>query len=100
MFLLFIANLVGHLFLSEEGNKHPISCTVECIENGIPASVVVWFLMYLVEKQAVKAKKSSKVSTWAKKPLSDDLSARCVYIHYWSAFFLLVAYMLLVTVSS
>ena len=53
-------------------------CTIQYIENGISASVVVWFLVYLVEKQAVKAKKSSKVLTWAKKALL--------------MFFLLVAY--------
>ena len=66
--------------------------TVKYIENGISMSVVVWFLVYFVEKEAVKAKMSSNVSTWAKKALSDVLSARCVYIHYWSLSFLLVAY--------
>ena len=41
---------------------------------------MVQFLVYLAGKQAVKVKKSSEVSTWEKKALSDALSARCVYI--------------------
>ena len=56
------------------------ACTVEYIENGISVSIVVWFLVYLAKKRAVKAKKSSEVSTWAKKALYDVLSARCIYV--------------------
>ena len=38
------------------------------------AYVVDRFLVHLPDKKAVKAKKSSEVSTWAKKALSDVLS--------------------------
>ena len=36
--------------------------------------------MCLAKKQAVKAKESSEVSTWAKITLSDVLSAHCIYV--------------------
>ena len=41
---------------------------------------MVQFIVYLVEKQANKAMKSSEASTWATKALSDVLSARCLYV--------------------
>ena len=54
---------------------------MECIKNGISASVVAQFLVYLMAKQAVKAKKSSTNDfTWAKEALSDVISAHCVYV--------------------
>ena len=57
---------------------------VEYVKNGITTSIVVRFLFYLLEKQTIKAKKSTEVWAWAKKELSGVLSV--------------VAYTLLVTV--
>ena len=37
------------------------ACTVEYIKNSISASIVVWFLAYLAEKQTVKMNKSTEV---------------------------------------
>ena len=70
--------LVG-VFLPKESSIL-FTCTVEYVESGISASVVVWFLVYLAEKEAVKAKKSRQVLTQAKKAPSDILSACCIYI--------------------
>ena len=67
-------------FLLNEELSILFACTVEYIKNGISTSIVVQFLVYLAEKQAMKAKKSSEVLTWAKKALSDVLSAHCIYI--------------------
>ena len=46
------------------------------MENRVSASVVLQFLVHLVEKYPVKENQISEVSTWAKKVLS----ARCVYV--------------------
>ena len=59
MSFLLVVYVVGHCFPAERGIKCP-TC-MHYIKNGISASVVVWFLVYLVEKQAVKVKKSSEV---------------------------------------
>ena len=68
--------------LAERGIKHSCMHCTEYIKNGTFASTVVQFLVSLAEKQAVKVKKSSTFLTWpwAKKALSDALSAHCVYI--------------------
>ena len=78
-FCLLHTLLVAVFLLNEELSILYVSaCTVEYMKNGIFVSIVVRFLVYLAEKQAVKAKKSTKVSTWGQKVLSDVLSARCV----------------------
>ena len=82
MFFLLIAYFVGCCFLAERGIKHPICI---CMHRRIYEE---WYLRehcgsvscVLAEKQAVKAKKSTKVLTWGQKVLSDVLSARCVHI--------------------
>ena len=60
-FLLFV-HVVGRCFLVERGVSKLCAYIVECIENGNSVSVVVRFLVYLLEKQAVKSKKSTEVS--------------------------------------
>ena len=50
-------------FLLNEELSILFACSVEYIENGISASILVPFIVYLAEKQVVKEKKSSEVST-------------------------------------
>ena len=70
------------VFLLNKKSSILFACTVEYIKNGISASVMVQFLVYLGEKQAVEAKECIEVSTQAKEVLSGVLPAcfiRCWY---------------------
>ena len=55
--------LLVSVFLRNEELIILFARTVEYIENGISANIVAWFVVYLAEKWAVKAKKSSEVLT-------------------------------------
>ena len=54
--------LLFAVFLLNEELSILFACSVEYIENGISASILVLFIAYLVEKQVVKEKMSSDVS--------------------------------------
>ena len=80
MFFCSLCTLLVAVLLLNEKLSILFACTVEYVKNGISTSVVVRFLLYMLEKQTVKAKKSTEVSASAKRELSGVLSARCIYV--------------------